>query len=167
MTTTWKVIYVASRQEKKTAMLLEKVGIRYYLPLVKSMRQWSDRKKVVEVPLFNGYMFVMPNDSRRDEVVQIPGVVKYLRYNNQDATVTEAELKIVKSIVTKGYDISEFDPDMEYSPGETVLIVQGPLKNFRGEIVRIGTTNYALISFENFGQSYKVKIPKEIIKKIG
>jgi transcription antitermination factor NusG len=50
--------------------------------------------------------------------------------------------------------------------GEEVAITQGPLKNYKGEILRIGSDNYALISFENFGQSLKVKLPKQILKKI-
>ena len=66
--TPWKVIYTASRQEKKVAVLLERFGIAYYLPLVKKLRLWSDRKKWVEMPLFNGYVFVKPEPGIRDKV---------------------------------------------------------------------------------------------------
>ena len=53
----WKAIYTSSRQEKKVAAYLEKFEIENYLPIYKSLRFWKDRKKWVEMPLFNGYVF--------------------------------------------------------------------------------------------------------------
>ena len=67
----WKVIYVASRQEKKVFDRLKKEGIAVFLPLTKKLRQWSDRKKWVEFPLFNGYLFVKPTSIQRDEILEI------------------------------------------------------------------------------------------------
>ena len=58
----WKVVYVASRQEKKVSDYLKKQCIEHYLPLYRSLRFWKDRKKWVEMPLFNGYIFVKPTD---------------------------------------------------------------------------------------------------------
>jgi transcriptional antiterminator RfaH len=54
----WFVFYTKSRQEKKVNDLLLRHGFEPYLPLQKVLRQWSDRKKKVEVPLFNSYIFV-------------------------------------------------------------------------------------------------------------
>jgi transcriptional antiterminator NusG len=162
----WKVIYVASRQEKKVAVQLEKEQIVYYLPLVQRIRIWSDRKKKVDMPLFNGYVFVKPEGKQRDTILQLGGVVKYLRYNGEDATVSESEIALIKSIVEKGYDVSEYNDNETFLPGEEVAVTQGPLKDYKGQILRIGTDNYALISFDNFGQSLKVKLPKQILKKI-
>ncbi|MBS3912926.1 MAG: UpxY family transcription antiterminator [Bacteroidetes bacterium] len=166
MTQIWKVIYVASRFEKKVASFLEKEGYTYYLPLIEKIRVWSDRKKKVLMPLFNGYVFVQPKERERDKILQFPGVVKFLRYNGVDAFVTEKELELIQSIVEKGYDISQYNDDEIFTPGEAVAVTQGPLKGFSGEILRIGNDNFALIVFENFGQSVKVKLPKQIIKKI-
>ena len=52
----WNVVYTASRQEKKVAQRLLENGIENYLPVIKVLNQWSDRKKLVEKPLFNGYV---------------------------------------------------------------------------------------------------------------
>jgi transcription antitermination factor NusG len=54
----WHAVYVSSRTEKKINDLLNNKGIEAYVPVVKTMRQWSDRKKMVEMPLLNGYVFV-------------------------------------------------------------------------------------------------------------
>ena len=55
----WYAIYTRSRGEKVTAKLLSDQGIEAYLPLQRKLRQWSDRKKWVEVPYINSYVFVM------------------------------------------------------------------------------------------------------------
>ena len=69
----WNAIYVASRQEKKVFDVLQKKGIQSYLPLVKTLRQWSDRKKMVEFPLLPGYVFVcLTNESQKLAVQQSP-----------------------------------------------------------------------------------------------
>lgn len=165
MESNWKVIYVSSRQEKKVAQQLEKQGIEYYLPLIQTVRMWSDRKKKVEVPLFNGYLFVNPNALQRDAVLGLPGVVKYLRYNGDDAGISQKELQLIQILISKGYDLTENDDNVSFEKGEKVKIVSGPLKDYKGEILRMGMDNYAIIVFENFKQTLKVKLPKHILKK--
>ena len=55
----WHAVYVSSRTEKKITDLLNNKGIEAYVPIIKTMRQWSDRKKMVELPLLNGYVFLV------------------------------------------------------------------------------------------------------------
>jgi transcription antitermination factor NusG len=69
----WHALYVASRQEKKVFERLQQNNIETYLPIIKTMRQWSDRKKMVELPLLNGYIFVRTNAIENDKVVQTLG----------------------------------------------------------------------------------------------
>ena len=57
----WHAIYVCSRSEKKVCENLNKKNIEAYVPVVKTIRQWSDRKKKIELPLINGYVFVRIN----------------------------------------------------------------------------------------------------------
>lgn len=162
----WNVIYVSSRQEKKVSDRLAKLDIRHYLPLVKTLRQWSDRKQWVEMPLMNGYIFVMQEKSMRDAVLQIPGVVKFIQYNGMDASVSPKEIETIKAIIEKGYDTSELFSSELLEAGDAVTIAQGPLKDYRGEVMRIGGDHYAIIHFDNFGQSLKVRLPKQILRKI-
>jgi transcription termination/antitermination protein NusG len=163
---TWKVIYVASRFEKKVAEGLEKAQITHYLPLVEKTKVWSDRKKKVQVPLFNSYVFVKPNTIQRDLVLLLPGVVKYLRYNNKDAVVKDAELYLIKNLLEKGYDISENSETLNIQAGERIQITQGPLKDYKGEIIRVENEHFVLINFDQLNGSYKVKLPKQILKRI-
>src|SRR6188472_2452236 len=75
----WHAIYVKSRTEKKVGEALEARNIEAYVPVVKTMRQWSDRKKMVELPLLNGYVFVNITLKEQDVVLQTRGVVNFVR----------------------------------------------------------------------------------------
>jgi transcriptional antiterminator NusG len=163
-TISWKVIYTASRQEKKVAALLNRFGIVYYLPLVKMLRLWSDRKKWVEIPLFNGYVFVKPEPSMRDKVLEIPGVVKYLKHNGSDAQVSEDELQLIQKLLTTGYSLEAAD-DSSFKKGDKVTIQQGPLKGVEAEVLKDANGGeYILLVFETISQVVRVSLPKKIIK---
>lgn len=162
----WKVIYTASRQEKKVAERFEKSSIEFYLPIVKQLKLWSDRKKWVEVPLFNGYLFVRPAIGQRDKVLETPGVVRYLRYNGNDAYATETEIETIRNLLAKGYDVSEYDGSESFEQGDKVKVVSGPMKNYEGEILGMSGDNYAFMSIPNFGHSIKIKLPKQVLKKV-
>src|SRR6478752_682736 len=84
---TWHAIYVKSRTEKKVGELLSERGIDNYVPLVKTMRQWSDRKKLVEFPLLNGYVFVSIAPIESEKVLQTRGVVNFVRSEGKTATI--------------------------------------------------------------------------------
>jgi transcription antitermination factor NusG len=165
--TPWKVIYTASRQEKKVAALLNRFGIVYYLPLVKKLRLWSDRKKWVEMPLFNGYVFVKPEPNMRDKVLEIPGVVKYLKHNGADAEVSDNELCIVQDLLAHGYHMEATVPN-SLRKGDKVCINQGPLKGIEAEVLKDAEGNSTvLIAFETISQVVKVSVPKEILNVNG
>jgi transcription antitermination factor NusG len=160
----WKVIYTASRQEKKVVILLDRYGIENYLPLVKKLRLWSDRKKWVDVPLFNGYIFLKSTEELRYKILEIPGVVRFLRYNGNDATLPETEIDTIKRIIQTGYDTEIMD--VQFDKGQTVMITSGPLKGIEAEVLRIDKHNNAvLIGFETISKTLKVTLPAGLLQK--
>src|SRR5690349_12724362 len=88
----WLVFYTKSRHEKKVKELLEKNGMEVFLPMQRQLRQWSDRKKKVEVLLFNSYIFVFETESKIPEILAVPGVAWNIRYNNKPAQLHAKEL---------------------------------------------------------------------------
>jgi transcription antitermination factor NusG len=161
----WKVVYIASRQEKKVALRLEQEGIQYFLPLYKKLSQWSDRKKWVEVPLFNGYLFVKPNALQRDKVTELPGVVAYVRYNKEDAVVKQKEIDIISKVLSSGYSLETINKPEDFEIGEQVLVVEGPLKGQKVDILRQNNEESFLVSFDTLGQSIKITLPYQSFKK--
>ena len=93
----WFVIYTKSRQEKKVALELEKMGITVYCPMVSQIRQWSDRKKKVEVPLISSYVFVHLKERDREAVFEVPGIVRYVYWLEKPAIVRDEEIAVMKA----------------------------------------------------------------------
>lgn len=162
----WLVVYVASRQEKSSARLLEKIGVSYYLPIVKKLQQWSDRKKWVEFPMFTGYLFVCPNEKQRDKVLELPGVISYLRYNGNDAIVKQKEIEILQQIERSGYySESIYTPD-DYHLGEKLVVLEGPLKGNQVVLIRKSNETNFLVSIDALGQAVKLNLPFEMLRKV-
>jgi transcription antitermination factor NusG len=160
----WKVIYCASRQEKKVSAYLSQRNIEHYLPLVKSLRVWSDRKKWVEMPLFNAYIFVRPTETQRDVVQQIPGVVKFLRYNGADAMVAEKDVALIQRLIEKGYQIQQHDMLSPLESGDLADVLDGPFKGEEVEVHYFENEAFVVVSVEGFSNSYKVNLPREVLK---
>ena len=92
----WHVLYTKPRNEKKVAERLSNAGYTVYCPLQKVRRQWSDRVKVVEEPLFKGYLFIHIEMKIRDEVFTFPGTVRYLFWLRRPAVVREEEIHTIQ-----------------------------------------------------------------------
>ncbi len=166
MERTWKVVYVASRQEKKLAKRLEQLGIEHYLPLNRKLQQWSDRKKWVEFPLFNGYLFVNPTPKQRDKVLEEPGAIAYVRYNGGDALISDKEVEIIKNVTESGYSLEAVNTPDDFEIGEQVKVLEGPLKGHKVDIIRRNDMSEFLVSFDTLGQSIKINMPYQVLQKV-
>ena len=161
----WKVIYTASRQEKKLAKRLSDAGIEVYLPVYKKLSQWSDRKKWVEWPLFSGYLFVKPTEMQRDLVLQQAGAIAYLRFSGKDAEVTAKEIDIIEKLLASGYTVESFNTPADFVEGTQAVIMDGPLKGYQVDVLRQNNEDHILVGFESFGQSVKINLPYKILKR--
>ena len=96
----WFAIYVKSRCEKKVNKQLEDIGVESFLPLITRVKQWSDRKKKVEEPLFRSYLFVHISDGDYYNVLNVNGVVKYICFERKAVEVPENQITAIKCIIT-------------------------------------------------------------------
>lgn len=153
----WYAVYTKSRSEKKTFTLLVQRGIEAYLPLQKKLKQWSDRKKWVEEPLFNSYVFVKISEKEYYEVLQTPGVVKYVTFSKKAAPIREEQIIFLKSILNSDIEIELID--YKFSKGQKVKIIAGPFQGKVGELADVKNTKQFLIRFDEIGQALSLKIP--------
>ncbi|MFV8341113.1 UpxY family transcription antiterminator [Flavobacterium sp. XS2P39] len=150
----WYVVYTKPKWEKKVAEQLKKFGIECYCPLITVVRQWSDRKKKVEVPLFNSYVFVQLQDSDRNLVFQSAGAVRYLFWLGKPAIVRDEEISIIK----KGLD----GPDscevsvVPFQVGDTIELESGPFSSQTATIQEVNNNHYVLV-LESLGCVLKMK----------
>ena len=119
----WYVLYTKPRNEKKVTKQLEEMGITVFCPLKTVIKQWSDRKKKVQEPLFNSYVFVQLQDKDRAKVFDAVGVVRYLFWLGKPAIVRDKEIEILKHWLSGEYKNIE---TQKYIPGSVVQIDKGP-----------------------------------------
>lgn len=160
----WKVVYVNSRAEKKVCDKLLKKGIEAYVPLKKELKQWSDRKKMVESPLIGGYVFVKPNAQQRDAVLHEQSVLQYVRYNGADAVVRDIEIEALKSIEQKGYFV-ELNNTNDFKAGDFGSIQHGPFKGLQGKVISKQNEEEIHLAISGIDYSLTIKVPKEIVVK--
>jgi transcription antitermination factor NusG len=121
----WFVLYTKPRNEVKVAERLAAAGITVYCPMVTTVKQWSDRKKKVTVPLFTSYVFVNVAEAQRPAVFDIPGVVRYLFWLGKPAVVRAEEIAVIKEMLSDTYKDVRF---AALKPGTTIIVEDGLFK---------------------------------------
>lgn len=159
----WHAIYVNSRAEKKVAEVLIQKNINAYVPLVKSVRQWSDRKKIVEFPLLNGYVFVNIMSTEKDKVMQSKGVVSFVKSDGKIAVIKDIEIERLRQLVDLGYQIEAEAINKQYNPGDKIKITSGSLKGIEGFVMETLGVKTIEVLIESIGHCIRVKLPKEIV----
>lgn len=143
----WFVVYTKSRNEKKVAELLQKNGVEVFCPLVKLKKNWSDRTKIIETPLFNSYVFVNLPEKDRNLVFNVPGVIRYLFWLKKPAIVKDSEIESLKAVLHETMDSFTIE---NYQIGETIKISEGVFKGLDGVIEKQSNTKLHVI-LENVG----------------
>ena len=108
----WLALYTRSRHEKLVDRELAKKGIESFLPLRKIVRNWSDRKKIIEEPLFKSYLFVRAPKTGRLSVLNTPGAVRFVGRPSDPIEVAESELLTIRRFL---------DHDMPLSNGTFIV----------------------------------------------
>jgi len=160
----WFVFYTKSRQEKKVRDVLQRKGFDVFLPLQKVLRQWSDRKKKVEVPLFNSYLFIKTTEANIPEVLQISGIAWTIRHNNKPAILYEKEYKAIQHFLETGLSI-EILPAVAVEEGDWVMVADGPLKGAVGQVAFKTPGKFTLL-LEGIGQAMRVEIQPGLLKMV-
>lgn len=152
----WYAIYVRSRHEFVADSELRRKGIKTYLPSVKRLSQWRDRKKLIEFPLFPGYLFVQMGNSDYLAVLRAKGVVSLICSRaGIPIPVPDEEIDSLKLLIESG---TEIDLYPQFDEGTRVLIRRGALRGASGVVVsREGQFIFA-VNIHILGRSVGVKI---------
>jgi len=145
--------------------LLERRGFDVFLPLQKVMRQWSDRKKKVEVPLFNSYIFVSVPEHQITSILETPGVAWTIRHNGKPAELHPKEYDIIVRFIETGLLIDTIAMDT-IEKGEVVEVMAGPLKGQRGFVSGTGKDKFTVV-LDALGQAIRLEISGLLLRKVG
>jgi len=157
----WYALYTRPRVEKRVASILEEKEIRAFLPTRSVMRQWSDRKKVAEEPLFPSYVFVFADLAERYRSLQSTGVVRMVQFNGKPARIPDEQIETIYRILNGGYYP---EPHQYLREGDEVEIVAGPLTGIKGYFLEGRGNKRLIISVHTLQQSFAIELRRGQIK---
>src|SRR5260221_3796633 len=102
----WYAVYTRPRWEKKVNALFAEKGIESFCPLNKVHKQWSDRVKLVEEPLFKSYVFVHVPRDEQAEVRLVNGVLNFVYWLGKPAVIKQVEIDRIKRFLNQHENVS-------------------------------------------------------------
>jgi len=151
----WFAIMVRANREKNATMVLESAGYKCFLPVNKFARQWSDRVKESERPLFPGYFFCRMNPLNRLPVLMTPGVIQIVGIGKTPIPVEEEEVTAIQRAAESGLSVVPW-PYMQV--GEIARIEHGPLRGLSGIVIKVKSDLKLVLSVNLLQRSVAVEI---------
>ena len=140
------------------------MGIESSLPLIKTARKWSDRKKKVEIPLFRGYVFVKI-DVGRDKlnILQTDGVVKFIGIKKKPSRIPDEEIHWIQMMVVESDTVKN---EKEIPVGQKIRVSAGPFKGLEGIVTRAGNQSRLVIVIESIMHAVSIDINPNYLDEI-
>ncbi len=159
----WFGVRVRSNYERVAALHMRDRGFEEYNPVCQTVRQWSDRKKVVEQALFPGYVFCRLNYHDRLPVLSIPGVVGLVGFANQPCPIPEAEIDSVRQMMDSG---SLVMPWPFLRPGQAVMMSKGPLAGLEGTLLQVKGKFRLVVSLTLLQRSVAAEVDRQWVTPV-
>ncbi|MDP3667924.1 MAG: UpxY family transcription antiterminator [Sediminibacterium sp.] len=158
----WYAVYTKPRWEKKIDAALVKKGVESWCPLQKIEKQWSDRKKIIEDPLFKSYVFVRIDVTERTKVLMTDGLLNFVYYLGKPAVIKNEEVAIIKSyLAEKDATISIFSKE-GFIEDAKIKVNHGVFMGNEGTVLR-GGKKKVYVKLESLGQVMVVEFPAEYL----
>lgn len=153
----WYAVYTKPRWEKKVHGILSNRGLEAYCPLNKVRKQWSDRVKLVEEPLFKSYVFVHVSEEDQGRVRQVDGVLNFVYWQGKPAVVKNKEIDDIRRFLNEYEDVQLQALDLQ--PQSRVLIRSGILMDKEATVQRVLHQTVEVI-IESLGYKLVAQIEK-------
>jgi len=161
----WYAVVTRPKAEKKVYARLLEMNFNSYLPLVVSIKQWSDRKKRVESPLIPSYVFVKTEERNLSMILGELGVVRVFKFLKKPAVILESEIEILKILVNDSENVTVLDA-VNFCKGERVKIMKGPFLGMEAECIQFQGKHRIIIRTVALGVVMEVNIPMSFVEKI-
>jgi transcription antitermination factor NusG len=159
----WFALRVKSHCEKVVSTIARNKGFEEFLPLYQCRQRWSDRLKLVDFPLFPGYVFCRLDPQYRLPLLTIPGVLHFVGIGKVPAPIDEEEITAIQSAVASGL-LTEPWPFLEV--GQRVRLDDGPLAGLEGFLVEVRKRYRVVVSVTLRKRSLAVEIDREWVEPL-
>jgi transcription antitermination factor NusG len=126
----WCAVQVVPRHEVVVSAILRSKGYEEFVPMYRSKRQWSDRRKAIETPLFTGYVFCRLNSDLPWAIVTTPGVIRIVGTRKEVSLIDDREIEAIQLALKSG----KVEPCSYLNIGDRVRIASGPLAGVEGMV---------------------------------
>ncbi|MCH8488292.1 MAG: UpxY family transcription antiterminator [Candidatus Cyclonatronum sp.] len=159
----WYALKTKPRAEKKTDARLRQAGYNSYCPLKKELRVWSDRKKWIESPMFNGYILVNTVTSDFSRILADEGAVHFVKFSGRVSAVPDEQVEFIRKIVENKmrYEVTE----IKFEKGDKVEITDGPFKGHEAVWMKQKTKFNVSIEIKQLSTVLSVEIPAAFLRK--
>ena len=161
----WYAVHTRSNFEKRVAGELHLKGMAAYLPAVRECHQWKDRRKMVEVPLFPGYVFLRGSGTAQEQlaVLKTAGAVRILGRGTCPEAIPDREIEAVRILVNSGRPLKGHPFLTE---GGSVFVTGGPLKGVYGVLLNVKNSRRLIVSIQLLSQSVAAEIDTRDVELI-
>jgi transcription antitermination factor NusG len=157
----WYALSVKPQHEKSVAEQLAAKSLESYLPLYSDKRRWSDRMKVVEVPLFSRYVFCRFDFESRLKVLQITSINKIVGFGGRPYPVEDQVIHDLKTVVGSGLP---YNPCPFLRVGQRVRVCEGPLEGTEGILAREKSGYRVVINVELLNRAVAVEVKRDLLR---
>jgi transcription antitermination factor NusG len=154
-TVPWYALTVKHQHEKTIEAALVYKGFEAFSPMYRSRRQWSDRTKEIELPLFSGYIFCRFPYGAKARVLNTPAVSHVVAFGGRPAAVADADIEAIRAIVNSELPVR---PWPHLKPGDRVRVERGPLRGVEGVLVQEKNARELVVSVELLQRSIAVQV---------
>ena len=156
----WFAVRVKSNFEKPVSAMLRGKGFEEFLPTYRAKRQWSDRIKILDLPLFPGYLFCRIDLSNRLPLLTTPGFLYLVGKGMTPEPIDEKEVMAIQSIVRSG---APAEPWPSVVVGQKVRLERGPLRGIEGVVSKIGDQHRIYVNATLLQRSVSVQVDSDWI----
>jgi transcription antitermination factor NusG len=159
----WFAVKTKSRHESLAARSLASRGVEPFLPVYRSRRQWSDRVKVVELPLFGGYFFARLDPDALLPVLQTPGVSYVVGFGGKPAPIPAHEIEAIRRLAASDLPAN---PHPYLHSGDRVRVKSGPLAGLEGTLVRVRNEWRFVLRVHMLQRAVSVEVDSELVEPL-
>jgi transcription antitermination factor NusG len=131
----WYAVYTKPRWEKKVADSLSRMGVENYCPLNKVIKKWSDRKKIVYVPLFTSYVFVQLPEKKLSELLHINGIINLVLWLGKPAVIRDEEIETIRNFLSLHADVKLQKASLQIN--DSIVIKRGLFTESEGKVMAV------------------------------
>src|SRR5262245_52662568 len=149
----WYALHTKHHHEKRVEARLKEKNIMSYLPLNTVYREWSDRRKKIEEPLFSCYVFVRIALREHLAVLQTEVAVNLVSFNGMPAVIPAYQIEAIQRVMAQNFEVVRVD---YFTAGEKVRVVRGPLLNVEGTLLMQKSNHRLVVRVESIHQAIAI-----------